>query len=146
MTPAQLEAIKKLIDLLADSRAGEVEVTDGDFKVRIVSARAAGNARPAERATSTARSAKPEAPASTDRAVRAGLHGVFHHAPAPNAPPFVQAGATVTKGQQLCILEAMKVFTPVNAPCAGLVRTIHAENGQNVAAGDLLYTLEPATE
>jgi acetyl-CoA carboxylase biotin carboxyl carrier protein len=148
MTPAQLDAIKKLIDLLADSQAGEIEVTDGDFKVRVVAVRAGvGHAgRPAGPSSQPSRLAKAEASASTDRIVRAGLHGILHHAPTPNAAPFVQTGVTVAKGQQLCILEAMKVFTQVNAPCSGVVRKVHAENGQNVAAGDPLYTLEPTAE
>ncbi|MBS0223217.1 MAG: biotin/lipoyl-binding protein [Proteobacteria bacterium] len=150
MTPAQLEAIKKLIDLLADSRIGEIEVSDGEFKVRVVNA-SFGTPVPPVLATSVglapvAHAAPPRPTALSDRLVRAGLHGIFHHAPAPNAPPFVQTGVAVTKGDQLCILEAMKVFTSVRAPCSGVVRTIHVNDGEQVAAGDLLYTLEPIAE
>ena len=71
------------------------------------------------------------------------MHGVFHRAPAPGAPPFVEVGATVGKRQQLCILEAMKVFNAVNAPQEGTVTAILAENGTDVVLGQPLFTIRP---
>ena len=69
--------------------------------------------------------------------------GVFYRAPDPGAPAFVDVGDTVVPGQTLCLLEAMKLFNELKAESAGVVRTIHAENGQAVEYGELLFELEP---
>jgi acetyl-CoA carboxylase biotin carboxyl carrier protein len=69
--------------------------------------------------------------------------GVFYRAPSPGAPAFVDVGDTVVPGQVLCILEAMKLFNELKADNAGVVHAIHAENGQPVEYGELLFELEP---
>ena len=75
--------------------------------------------------------------------VEAPMIGVFYRAPEPGAPPFVEVGDAVTTGQTLCLLEAMKLFNELKAESQGLVRAIHAENGQPVEFGQLLFELEP---
>jgi oxaloacetate decarboxylase (Na+ extruding) subunit alpha len=75
--------------------------------------------------------------------VESPMIGVFYRAPEPGAPPFVEVGDAVTTGQTLCLLEAMKLFNELKAESQGLVRAIHAENGQPVEFGQLLFELEP---
>jgi len=71
--------------------------------------------------------------------------GVFFRAPEPGSPAFVEIGDVVVAGQTLCLLEAMKLFNELKAESQGLVRAIHAENGQPVEFGQLLFELEPVT-
>lgn len=150
MTPASLDLVKQLIALLPASGASEIEVSEGGIRVRIV-ARGAAVAAPMPVAAPVAAApvaapapAPTPAPASGEITVKASMHGVFHRAPAPGAEPFVQVGAEVTKRQQLCILEAMKVFNAVSAPQPGTITAILAENGQDVVLGQPLFTLRPA--
>ena len=75
--------------------------------------------------------------------VESPMIGVFYRAPEPGAAPFVEVGDAVTNGQTLCLLEAMKLFNELKAESQGLVRAIHAENGQPVEFGQLLFELEP---
>ena len=84
-------------------------------------------------------------PAPTDGVVRveSPMVGVFYRAPSPGSPAFVDVGDTVFPGQVLCILEAMKLFNELKAEATGVVRAIHAENGQPVEYGELLFELEP---
>jgi acetyl-CoA carboxylase biotin carboxyl carrier protein len=150
MTPASLATIKAILDAFARSGAEELEVTDGTLRLRVLRRRAA--ASPATVATPVAtaeaeftdRTPLPtKAPAEDGIVVTAAMHGVFHRSPAPGTEPFVNAGHSVVRGQQLCILEAMKVFNTVAAPQDGVVATIHVENGEDVAAGQPLFTLAP---
>ena len=70
--------------------------------------------------------------------------GVFWRAPEPGAPPFVDVGTAVEAGQQLCIVEVMKLMTPVHADVAGTVSAIHVGNGDKVECGMPLLTIVPA--
>jgi acetyl-CoA carboxylase biotin carboxyl carrier protein len=83
----------------------------------------------------------------TDGVVRveAPMVGVFYRAPQPGAPPFVQEGDTVTAGQTLCILEAMKLLNEIKADTPGVIREIHVGNAEPVEFGQLLFELEPLT-
>jgi biotin carboxyl carrier protein len=71
------------------------------------------------------------------------MPGVFYRAPQPGALPFVEVGDVVASGQTLCVIEAMKLFNDLKADTDGRVRTIHADNGQAVEFGTLLFELEP---
>src|SRR5690606_9067020 len=90
--------------------------------------------------------AAPAAPA--ERASVAGgeitspSYGIVHMAPTPGAPPFVEPGASVGAGQTLCVIEAMKVFTPIEANRAGTVAAILVEDGAEVSAGLPLFRLD----
>ena len=75
--------------------------------------------------------------------VEAPMVGVFYRASQPGSPPFVEVGDVVTAGQTLCVLEAMKLFNELKAEADGRVRSIHADNGQPVEFGTLLFELEP---
>ena len=72
--------------------------------------------------------------------------GTFYRAPSPETPPFVEIGSVVKKGQPLCLIEVMKLFTTVYAEQDGRVVQIGAENGELVEYGRTLFVLEPAME
>ncbi len=69
--------------------------------------------------------------------------GVFYRASDPGAPPFVEVGDVVAAGQTLCLLEAMKLFNELKADTDGRVKSIHAESGDAVEFGQLLFEIEP---
>lgn len=149
MTPGRLATIKEILDAFARSGAEELEVSEGTLRLRVLKRSGASpslSPSPAEPISAAAPppvSAPVEAPPPTSGLlVTAAMHGVFHRAPAPGADPFVSVGGNVARGQQLCILEAMKVFNAVAAPHDGVVAMIHAENGEDVMAGQPLFTLE----
>jgi acetyl-CoA carboxylase biotin carboxyl carrier protein len=75
--------------------------------------------------------------------VEAPMVGTFYRAPSPGAPPFVEEGGSVASGQTLCILEAMKLMNEIKADLDGIVRRIHAANGDAVEFGQLLFEIEP---
>lgn len=74
--------------------------------------------------------------------VRAPISGIFYRGPSPDAPPFVEVGATVRKGQALALLEAMKLFSKIKAPADGIVREIHGVNAEPVSTGQTVFVLE----
>lgn len=76
-------------------------------------------------------------------AVRAPMVGTFYRAPSPDAPPFVEVGSTVAKGDPLGMIEVMKLFTTIHAETAGVVESIGAENGQLVEFGQVLFSIKP---
>lgn len=151
-----LQKIKALIDLTANSRLSELELEEGECRLRIVrgdmpvTAKAAGPAarepqQPAIAAVAPAQvpapKAAPVAPAE-GHVVKAPMFGVFHLTPAPSEAPFVQVGDTVKKGQKLCMLEAMKLFHVLEADRDGKIAAILATNGQEVDAGQPLLRIE----
>ena len=70
--------------------------------------------------------------------------GTFYRAPAPEAPPYVETGTLVSKGQTLCILEAMKLMNELESEFDGVVREVLVENGEPVEFGQVLFRIEPA--
>lgn len=76
--------------------------------------------------------------------VKSPMVGTFYRSPAPNAPPFIEEGDAVRKGQPLCIIEAMKMMNEIEAECAGRIVRIVCENGQPVEYGQMLMVLEVA--
>jgi acetyl-CoA carboxylase biotin carboxyl carrier protein len=144
MHSIKLEAITRIIESFGKSGADEVEIVEGTLRIRL---RRHGGA-PAADAPSVegpAMEVEKPAPDASVSSVPAPMHGVFHRAAAPGAEPFVSIGSKVHAGQQLCILEAMKVFNALPSPRAGTVVAIHAENGADVMAGQSLFTIEPAS-
>lgn len=145
-----LATIKALIDLVSRSQVTELELTEGDTTLKLSRATAvpvqqrAGAAaptpppRPLPEPLPVSEVARP---ASQDDAVRSPSFGVLHRTPSPDAPPFVTVGASIEAGQTLCLIEAMKVFTAITAPRAGVVEAILAESGEEVEAGQLLFRL-----
>ena len=102
-------------------------------------------AAPAPTPAQAGGSAPPAAkPASNLTDVKSPMVGTFYRAPAPEAPPYVEVGSTVKKGQTLCILEAMKLMNEMESDVDGIVREILVDNSDPVEYGQVLFRIEPA--
>lgn len=149
-----LRKLKTLIDLVAESGVSELEVTEGEDKVRIVKNpapiaapvqqvyAAAPAAAPAAAAPAAAAPAAEAAPAEpTGHAVKSPMVGTFYRSPTPGADSFVKIGDTVKEGQTLCIIEAMKLLNEIESDKSGVVKEILCENGQGVEFGQALFII-----
>ena len=131
--------IKALIDLVQETGIAELDVREGDSRVRIVQTPAgavpalAASPAPAAEATET------QAPAG--QVVEAPLAGTFYRSPAPGEPPFVKVGDTVAVGDVLCIIESMKMMNRVESDKAGQVAAVLLDNGRAIAAGTPLFRI-----
>jgi acetyl-CoA carboxylase biotin carboxyl carrier protein len=149
-----LRKLKTLIDLVAESGIAELEVTEGEDKVRIVKTASAGAvpmAMPAVHmvaptspvgtpaAAATGVQATEEAPGHV---VKSPMVGTFYRSPSPGAPPFIEQGAEVKPGDTLCIIEAMKLLNEIEAEVGGTVKKILVDNGQPVEYGQPLFIIE----
>jgi acetyl-CoA carboxylase biotin carboxyl carrier protein len=154
-----LRKLKTLIDLVSESGISELEVTEGEGKVRIVknappvyvqpsasyapqfaqAAPVAGGEAPAVAAPGAA--AAPAAAAPQGHVVTSPMVGTFYRAPSPGADPFVQVGDTVKEGQTICIIEAMKLLNEIESDKSGVVKEILVENGQAVEYGQPLFVV-----
>ena len=148
-----LRKLKKLIDLVEESGIAEIEVTEGEEKVRITRATAAQPvfaapaaiapvaAAPVAAAPAPAVSA---APAVRDlaNAQKSPMVGTFYRAPGPNAPAFVEIGQQVKAGDTLCIIEAMKLMNEIEAEKSGVIKEILVDNGTPVEYGEPLFIIE----
>jgi len=154
-----LRKLKKLIDLVEDSGIAELEVTEGEEKVKIVKGAAAGkevvvlspsaapvNALSAQ-VVGVAPAAAPaaaaaEAPTSLEgHIVKSPMVGTFYRAGAPGAKPFVEVGDAVKAGQTVCVIEAMKLMNEIEADKDGVIKAIMVENGQPVEYGEPLMMI-----
>jgi acetyl-CoA carboxylase biotin carboxyl carrier protein len=150
-----LRKLKTLIDLVAESDIAELEVTEGESKVRIVKSSAIPQnqmvmvpqqgvqqfAAPAMQAPAAAPAA-PAAPAEpTGHVVKSPMVGTFYRSSAPGAPAFIEVGSTVKEGDTLCIIEAMKLLNEIDADVSGTVTKILVENGQPVEFGQPLFVI-----
>jgi len=155
-----LRKLKTLIDLVSESGISELEVTEGEGKVRIVknappvyvqqtagfapqvSAPAPSAALPTDGAAAPAAGAAAAAPAVPQgHVVTSPMVGTFYRAPSPGADPFVQVGDTVKEGQTICIIEAMKLLNEIESDKAGVIKEILVENGQAVEYGQPLFVI-----
>ena len=152
-----IQKIKQLIDVLAASDLAEIELVEGEHRVRLVRRRdpLAASVEPfqpvsasapaptaGDAASSTGTAAATAQPQQAQIQVRAPLYGVVHLTPAPEAPEFVLPGDLVDAGQTLCVLEAMKMFHEVKAERAARVVAVLAAAGDDVEAGAPLFQLE----
>ena len=150
-----LRKLKKLIDLVEESGISELELTEGEEKVRI--------SRNLPNAPTTMQFAAPylmnpglpaaapaaEAPAAAAEAapvveghvVKSPMVGTFYRSPSPDAKAFVDAGTSVGVGDTLCIIEAMKLLNEIEADHAGVIKAILVENGQPVEYGEPLFII-----
>ncbi|MCW6535894.1 MULTISPECIES: acetyl-CoA carboxylase biotin carboxyl carrier protein [Sphingomonas] len=143
--------VRQLAELLDTTQLTEIEVEDGDRKIRVarkVSAAAAPAVHyaPAPAAAPVAApAAAAEAPAAAPshaNAVRSPMVGTVYLAAEPGAAPFIAAGTQVKAGDTLLIVEAMKVMNPITAPAAGTVKAVLVENGQPVEFDQPLVVVE----
>ncbi|ODS63681.1 MAG: acetyl-CoA carboxylase, biotin carboxyl carrier protein [Arenimonas sp. SCN 70-307] len=157
-----LRKIKKLIDLLEESNLAEIEIKEGEESVRLarvpsgsytVAAPAPAPA-PVHHAE-PARAAAPAAPAALSaeavgkstkdvpdgHTVRSPMVGTYYASPAPDKPAFVKVGQVVKAGETLGIIEAMKMFNPIEADVSGTVRAILVENGQPIEFDEPMFVI-----
>lgn len=140
--------VRQLAELLDETSLTEIEVEQGDRKIRV--ARKAGQQAPqfyapAPQAAAPAAAAAPvaeSAPAAPVNAVKSPMVGTVYLAPEPNAAPFISVGTAVKAGDTLLIVEAMKVMNPITAPAGGTVKAILVENGQPVEYDQPLIVIE----
>jgi len=166
-----LDWIRRLIDMVDESGIDSLEISRFGTRVRIakspsihvtggaaapaalptavanpgaaIAAAAAPGAAPAAHAAEVEREAPAEDAAAGLIEVSSPMVGTFYRAPAPDAPPYVETGDRVAKGQTLCILEAMKLMNELESEVAGTIREICVENAEPVEFGQVLFRIEP---
>jgi len=155
-----LRKLKKLIDLVEESGIAELEITEGEEKVKIVKGGSGGKegavfspsataaslpaaqAAPALAAAAASASTQAEAPTSLEgHIVKSPMVGTFYRSGSPGAKPFVEVGDTVKAGQAICIIEAMKLMNEIEADKDGVIKAIMVENGQPVEYGESLMMI-----
>ena len=153
-----LRKLKTLIDLVAESDIAELEVTEGESKVRIVKSSAIPQNQmvmmqpqnmqqyqaPAHAPATPAPAAAPVAAVAaepTGHIVKSPMVGTFYRSSAPGSPAFVDVGATIKEGDTLCIIEAMKLLNEIDSDVSGVVTKILVENGQPVEFGQPLFVI-----
>jgi acetyl-CoA carboxylase biotin carboxyl carrier protein len=150
-----LRKLKTLIDLVAESGIAELEVTEGEDKVRIAkfspAPAAISNPLPPAAAPAVAEptAAPPPGPvaappvvAPAGHVVKSPMVGTFYRSPSPGSASFVELGQTVKPGDTLCIIEAMKLLNEIEAEVGGVVKEILVDNGQPVEYGQPLFVIE----
>jgi acetyl-CoA carboxylase biotin carboxyl carrier protein len=142
-----LRKLKKLIDLVQESGIAELEITEGEEKVKIVKGGgvSVSAAPPAALLSTPAAAPAPAAaepePGQEGHVVKAPMVGTFYRTPSPDAKPFVEVGQAVKEGDTICIIEAMKLMNEIEADASGVVKAILVENGQPVEYGQPLFIL-----
>jgi acetyl-CoA carboxylase biotin carboxyl carrier protein len=149
-----LRKLKKLIDLVEESGIAELEITEGEEKVRISRAGSSAHAaimtlphgqHPAQMlsaATAAVAAPAPEAIQEPEgHIVKSPMVGTFYRASAPGSKPFVEVGQSVSAGETLCIIEAMKLLNEIEADQGGIIKSILVENGQPVEYGQPLFLI-----
>lgn len=167
-----LKTIKNLLKLIAESDVNEVELEEGNFKIRVKKEPdtilregsapvymghpqamefQAGNTQPAPQGVPTPATAPQSEPstgeAETDEkfiTVRSPIVGTFYRAASPEMEPFVNVGDTVTQGNVLCIVEAMKIMNEIESEHSGKIVEVLTENGQPVEFDQPLFLLDPS--
>ncbi|OWV32542.1 acetyl-CoA carboxylase, biotin carboxyl carrier protein [Pacificimonas flava] len=146
--------VRELAELLGDTGLSEIEVEDGDRKIRVArklqaAAAAAPAYAPASAPPAAAPAAESAAPAETAQdlkahpgAVKSPMVGTAYMSPEPGKPPFVSPGSQVAAGDTLLIVEAMKVMNPITAPKAGTVKQVCVENEEPVEYDQVLLIVE----
>jgi len=157
-----LRKLKKLIDLVQESGIAELEITEGEEKVKIVKGgeaivtpiapvAARGPATAPATAPAPTPAAAPAAPTAAPVAapeeteghvLKAPMVGTFYRAASPEAKTFVEVGQSVKAGETVCIIEAMKLMNEIEADATGVIKAILVENGQPVEFGQPLFIID----
>ncbi len=145
-----LRKLKTLIDLVQNSGISELEISEGEEKIRIAKHLTAAPATtvvsmpmaaPVAVAPAPTTASVP-APSQIDgQVVKAPMVGTFYRSSGPDAAPFVEVGKTVKVGDTLCIIEAMKLMNEIEAEVSGVVKAIQVENGQAVEYGQPMFVI-----
>ena len=144
-----LRKLKKLIDLVQESGISELEITEGEEKVRIAKQvgvaaptaylAPAAAAAPPPAADTALLSAAPALPAGD--VIKSPMVGTFYRASSPGAKPLIEVGQSISAGERLCIIEAMKLMNEIESELTGVVKAILVENGQPVEYGQPLFVI-----
>lgn len=142
-----LRKLKKLIDLVQESGISELEVTEGEEKVKIVKSGSQAVTYAAAAPTSAPALVHAPEPAAAAAAlpghvVKSPMVGTFYRCPSPGAKPFVEVGDTVKSGDTICIIEAMKLLNEIECDKDGVIKAILVENGQPVEYGEPLVVID----
>jgi acetyl-CoA carboxylase biotin carboxyl carrier protein len=152
-----LRKLKTLIDLVQNSGISELEISEGEEKIRIAKhsavpqattvmlgggtsyAQPAGHGAPSAAIAAAEVPSPPAEPAG--HAVKAPMVGTFYRSGSPGASPFAEVGQAVKQGDTLCIIEAMKLMNEIEADASGTIKAIMVENGQPVEFGQPLFII-----
>lgn len=149
-----LRKLKTLIDLVQNSGISELEISEGDEKIRIAKQLPGAQTAlvnlpaPSVSGMTTAVAPAPTIPAPSiapaeiaGHEIKAPMVGTFYRASAPGAAPFIEVGQAVQVGQTLCVIEAMKLMNEIEAEVSGTVSAILVENGQPVEFGQPMFVI-----
>ena len=150
-----LRKLKKLIDLVQESGISELELTEGEEKVKICRSNSETSqpqiiqAQPKELSTQEPAKSQEQVTGKEsannlsieEKTVNSPMVGTFYRAASPDAAPFVDVGAKVKKGDILCIVEAMKLLNEIECDQDGTIEKILVENGQPVKFGEPLFVI-----
>ncbi len=142
-----LDELKDILNLLKDTDITELVIEKEGIKVKVRRERFIGTfeIQQTQKAQEIPKPAQLPQEEETHRliTVTAPIVGTFYRSPSPDAPPFVEVGTRVKKGQTLCIIEAMKLMNEIESEVDGVVVRILVENGQPVEYGEPLFLIEP---
>jgi acetyl-CoA carboxylase biotin carboxyl carrier protein len=150
-----LRKLKKLIDLVEESGISELELTEGEEKVKIsrntftppqpqlIQSQAALNAQQIIKLEEPpiSNEEKKIAIANDSNSINSPMVGIFYRAASPDSSPFIEVGSSVKKGDTLCIIEAMKLLNEIECDQDGIIKKILIENGQPVEFGEPLFII-----
>ena len=153
-----IKKLKKLIELLEESKLAELEISEGDYSVKLskgtnqyISSQTPANISHANiskeinelpKSNNDSITSQVSTPKSSGHNVKSPMVGTFYRSPSPDAKNFVEVGDTVSEGDTLCIVEAMKMFNQIEADKSGVVRSIEVENAQPVEYDQVLFVIE----
>lgn len=148
-----IRKVKKLIELLEESRINEIEIHEGEESVRIsrhggvtqtiMHSPGAGDQTQTHTQPSptTATPTQQAVPVETGHIVKSPMVGTFYASASPDSPPFVEIGQIVEEGDVICIIEAMKIMNQIEADASGKITKILAQNGDPVEYGQSLFVI-----
>lgn len=144
----ELDEIKNLIELLKDSDITELQIEKEGSKLKIKREKFTSNFEPVEHVIKPpAAPVEAKETAADDQkliTINSPIVGIYFSAQSPESPPFVTVGSRVTKGQVLCIVEAMKLMNEIECDTNGTLAKILVENGQPVEYGEPLFLVDPS--
>lgn len=141
---ALTEKVEEYLKLMEAEGLHELEISDGDTRIKLVKQSKAAHVAPRHHAPAAPAAKKAAAAEDTSNAVLAPLAGIFYRASSPTAAPFAKEGDVIAPGRVLCIIEAMKVMNEIQAETSGRITRILVENGKPVQGGQKLFLIEPA--
>jgi len=156
--PFDVRLIKTLVALMKQHDLSEVDLNEGDHRIRIRRGAKAATvadaapaapppapaAHPAPTPAAPTPPAEPAKPAKNLIPIKSPTPGTFYTSPSPDAPQFVTVGSRVTPSTVVCVIEAMKIFNEIQAECSGVIAEVLVQNQQPVEWGQVLFNVDPA--